>query len=96
MCKLPVGRYWWWVELGVVLVAELSKTLVCLSADGCGWVPSLLVVWPEATKHWSLPSSLVGLMADSGRAHPRTSAASVLVLMVSHSHALPLQETLQH
>ena len=49
--------------------AELSKTLILLSADGWGWVPSLLVVWPEATQHWSLPSSLVGLMVDSGRAH---------------------------
>ena len=60
----------WW--------AELSKTLICLSVDGWGWVPSLLVVWPEATQHWSLPGSLVGLMADSGRAQgvlPRTSAA---------------------
>ena len=27
---------------------------------------------------------------------PRTSAVSVLVPMVSHSHPLPLQETLQH
>ena len=51
--------------------AELSKTLICLSADGWGWVPSLLVVWPEATQHWSLPGSLVGLMADSGRAHAK-------------------------
>ena len=53
----------WW--------AELSKTLIHLFADGWGLVPSLLVVWPEATQHWSLPSSLVGLMADSGRAHAK-------------------------
>ena len=44
----------WW--------AEFSKTLICLSADGWGWVPSLLVVWPVATQHWSLPGSLVGTL----------------------------------
>ena len=54
--------HWW---------AELIKTLIHLSADGWGWVPSLFVVWPEATQHWSLLSSLVGLMADSGRAHAK-------------------------
>ena len=53
----------WW--------AELCKTLIPLSADGWGWVPSLLVVWPEATQYWSLPGSLVGLIADSGRAHTK-------------------------
>ena len=50
----------WW--------AELSQTLFRLSADGWGWVPSLLVVWPEATNTGAYPGSLVGLMADSGRA----------------------------
>ena len=53
----------WW--------AELSKTLLHLSADGWGWFPSLLVVWPEATQHCSLPVSLVGLMVDSGKAHSK-------------------------
>ena len=83
----------WW--------AELSKTLISLSADGWGWVPSLLVVWPEATQHWSLPGLFGG--ANDGLwegscqgAPPRTSAASVPVPMVSHSHPLPLQETLYH
>ena len=71
MCKFPDGRDWWWVELGVALVSELSKTLIHLSADGWGWVPSLLVVWPEATQHWSLPGSLVWLMAESRRAHAK-------------------------
>ena len=61
--KLPDGRDWWWVEL--------SKTLIRLSADVWGWIPSLLVVWPAATQHWSLRGSLVGLMADSGRSHTR-------------------------
>ena len=73
----------WW--------AELSKTLIRLSADGWGWVPSLLVVLPEATQHWSLPGLFGGA---NGRlwegSHqgvlPRTSAASVLVPAVSHSH----------
>ena len=53
----------WWVEV--------SKTLIYFSADEWGWVPSLLVVWPEATQHWSLPGSLVGLMVDSGRAQAK-------------------------
>ena len=81
--------------------AELCKTLICLSAHGWGWVPSLLVVWPEVTQHWSLPG-LFG-WANGGPwegsrqgVFPRTSAASVLILTVSHSHPPPLQETLQH
>ena len=72
----------WW--------AELSKTLIGFSADGWGWVPSLLVVWPEATQHWRLPGLFGGA---NGRLWeglhqgvlPRTSA-SVLVPTVSHSH----------
>ena len=48
--------------------AKLESTF---SADEWGWVPSLLVFWPGATQHWSLPGSLVGLMADSGRAHAK-------------------------
>lgn len=31
----------------------LSKTLICLSANGWGCVPTLLVGWLEATQHWS-------------------------------------------
>ena len=50
---------------------ELSKTLIPLFADGWGWVPSLLVVWPEMTQHWSLRGLFVGLMEDSGRAHTK-------------------------
>ena len=83
----------WW--------AELSKTLIYLTANGWGWVPSLFVVWPEVTQHWSLPGLFGG--ANGGLwdgscpgALPRTSAVSVLVLMVKHSHPPPLQETLQH
>ena len=77
--------------------AELSKTLIRLSADGWGWIPSL-VVWPEATQHWSLPGlfggAIGGLWEGSCKGVlPRTSAASVLVLTVRQSHPLPLQET---
>ena len=32
----------------------LRKSLGSLSADGWGCVPALLVVWPEASQHWSL------------------------------------------
>ena len=81
--------------------AELSKTLIHLTADGWSWLPSLLFVWPEATQHWSLPGHFGG--ANGGLwegSHqgvlPRTSAASVLVPKVSHSQPPPLQETLQH
>ena len=83
----------WW--------AELSKTLICLTADGWGWVSSLLVVWPDATQHWSLPGLFGGANGGLWEGSPqgvlpRTSAASVLVLTVSHSHPPPLQETLPH
>ena len=80
--------------------AELRKTLIHLSADLWGWVPSLLVVSPEATQHWSLQAVLGangGLWEGSCHGElPRTSAASVLVLTVRHSYPLPLLETLQH
>ena len=51
--------------------AEFSKILICLSDDEWGWIPSLLVVWPEATQHWSLPGSVVGLVADFGKVHAK-------------------------
>ena len=57
----------WWVELGLFSVVSralsssvfrsscgLRKTLSSLSADGWGCVPTLLVVWPAASQHWSL------------------------------------------
>ena len=48
----------WWAGLcqGVCIAANcvLRKTLSSLSADGWGCVPALLVVWPEASQHWSL------------------------------------------
>ena len=83
----------WW--------AELSKTLIRLTVDGWGWLPSLLVVWPEATQHWSLPGLFGGAndrLWEGLRQGvlPITSAPSVLVLMVRHSHPSPLQETPQH
>ena len=73
----------WW--------AELVKTLIRLTVDGWGWVPTLLVVWPEATQNWRLPGLFGG---DNGGLWegsrqgllPRISAASVLVPTVSHSH----------
>ena len=57
----------WWVELGLGPLAGralpwcesrgdcgLRKSLGSLSADGWGCVPAQLVVWPEASQHWSL------------------------------------------
>ena len=84
--------------------AELSKTLIHLTVDGWGWVLSLFVVWPEATQYWSLTGLFGGAkdrLWEGSRQGvlPRTSAASVLVPMVSHSPPdppLPLQATLQH
>ena len=81
--------------------SELSKTLILLTVDGWGWVPSLLVVLPEATQHWSLPGVFGGvngrLWEGSRQGElPRTSAASVLIPMVKQSHHSPLQETPQH
>ena len=75
----------WW--------AELSKTLIHLTVDGWGWVPSLLVVLPEATQHWSLPGLFGGAndrLWEGSRQGvlPRTSAVSVLFPTVSHSHPL--------
>ena len=83
----------WW--------AELSKSLIHLTVDGWGWVPSLFVVWPEATQHWSLPGLFGGangrlLEGSSQGVPPGTSVASICVPTVSHSHPPPLQETLQH
>ena len=57
----------WWVELGLVPLVDramsrgvfrgscgLRKTLGSLSADGWGCVLTVLVVWSEASRHWSL------------------------------------------
>ena len=57
----------WLVKLGLVNLmgravtrslvgshCELRMTLGSLSADGWGCVPTLLIVWPEASQHWSL------------------------------------------
>lgn len=59
---LPTGMWvWvlalWWagpcqaMSLDVALV--FKKTLGSLSAGGWGCVSALLVVWPEASQHWS-------------------------------------------
>ena len=77
-----------------LLVCGLSKTLIKglihLSADSWGCVPSLLVVWLEATQHWSLPGLFGGANGGLWECSPqgvlpRTSAVSVLLPMVSHS-----------
>ena len=62
--KLVQATFWeelvptqWWVELGLVPLvgrAMLIDTLSLLSAFGWSCVPTLLVVWPEVTQHWSL------------------------------------------
>ena len=54
--NLLMGEGLAWENLGLALVgrALLSKALIQFSADGCGCIPSLLVVWPEATQPWGL------------------------------------------
>ena len=32
----------------------LRKSLDSMFADGCGCIPTLFVVWPEESQHWSL------------------------------------------
>ena len=76
------------------------KLLIHLTVDGWGWVPSLLVVLPEATQHWSLPGLFCGANDRPWEGScqvvlPRTSAASVIVPMVKQSYPPPLQETPQ-
>ena len=72
------GGGWSWVLLWW---AELSKTLIHLSAVGWGWVPSMLVAWPEVTQHWSLPRLFGGVMADSGRVHAKEYFPELLLLV---------------
>ena len=64
LCKVSDGWEWWWEKLDLTLVrAVLSKTLIQLSTDEWGCVPSLLVVWHEVTQPWGL--WVLGLMATS-------------------------------
>ena len=92
-------------EVGLVGSCGLRKTLGILSADGLGCVPALLVIWPEASQHWSLQAVewgqvLVRKWQPPGGLTPmlllRTTTASVFVPAVSHSHPAPPQETLQY
>ena len=68
-----------------------SKTLICLSADVWGCVPSLLVVWPEVTQHWSLQAKA------SGRAYTNKYIPDLLLPLLlapqwaifTHTHTHP-------
>ena len=82
----------WW--------AELSKTLICLSADGWGWVPSLLVVWPEVTQHQSPQAPCWGEWRTPGGLTPRSISQNCCCLCPCpwgepQPPPQPLQETLQ-
>ena len=65
--KVSVGWEWWWEKLDLALVGRvvLSKTLIQLSTDEWGCVPSLLVVWHEVIQPWAL--WVPGLMATFKR-----------------------------
>ena len=67
----------WWMELGLgplvgrTMLRDVSrggcglrKSLGSLSADGWGCIPILLVVWPEASQHWSLQTIGCGQVSE--------------------------------
>ena len=74
--KFPDGRDCLWGKLGFVLMgrAKLNESLIQLSADGRGWIPSLLfglrpnfqpILPPETPRHSkaSLAGSPTGLQS---------------------------------
>jgi len=68
----------------------LSKSLIQLSADGWGYAPSLLVVWPVGCLVLESAGSIIGLLATSKKdlcQHPphRTAAAIACVPSAGHS-----------
>lgn len=67
-------------------------TLGSLSADGLGYVPTVLVVWPEVSQHWSLHVVRWGQVSvpkwrppGELTLFPQASATSILALTLSHS-----------
>ena len=81
--SFPDGRVWWWVELVSGAGGKFNKTWIHLSADGWSCVPSLLIVWPEVTRHWSLRLYGGAVGGPWEGFHPgvlsRTAAVSALV-----------------
>ena len=83
----------------------LTMTLGSLSADGWGCVPTLLVVWAEASQHWSLQTVGWGQVSVPRRHHVErahakeyslgASTTRVLAPAMGHSQPPPPQETLQ-
>ena len=96
--KIPDGGTGWG-KLGLPLVgrALLSKARIQLSADGWGFAPSLLVVWPEVT-HSGVYEFYVRVNGDLQEglhqgASSRTAAASAPILVASPCSPMPPQET---
>jgi len=57
----------------------LRKTLSSLSDDEWGYIPALLIVWPEAPQHWSLMSSVsCSVMPDRDCSLPGFSVHEIL------------------
>ena len=54
-----------------------SKTLTQLFADGWGYAPSLLVVWPEVIQSWGLSA----LLATSKRTYTEKHLPGLLLLL---------------
>ena len=72
--KLPDGRDWWWVELGVALVGRAQYNFNLLV---CWWVG--LSSLPVGCLAWGNPTLdpagyLVGLMVDSGGLTPKSTS----------------------
>ena len=104
----------WWVELGLVPLmgramsrglfrggCALWTSLGRLSADGWVYVPTLFVVWPEASQHWSLQAVGWGqILLRKWQPPGGLTAMSTPELLppgsLSPQMALPPQETLQY
>ena len=75
----------------------LKKTFGNLSADGWVCVPSLLVMWPEASQPWSqrlLSGARFWCLQESSHQWAGTSATRVFILAMSQSPPYPYIHTL--
>ena len=83
------------LSLALVGSTMLSKALIQLSVDWWGYIPSLLIIWPELTS-----PGIYGLYGrDNGDLQEElsqgTAAESALVPVASNCQPTPPQETLQ-
>ena len=67
----------------------LSKSLIQLSADGWGYAPSLLVVWPVSCLVLESAGSIIGLLATSKKDLYPTHASQNCCFLCPCSHGRP-------